>query len=257
MTKEKFIPQLIGRNEQAIIDETDNWEFCIHQLNHLQKPWKEYFNEILTPKILQDLTTIKPGGISRFIQLHWIDKKPELSKLAKSNHIKIDALIAITDFLDFESLKDDLFAVKDCIGKKLGDVFNVHLKDILVKGMFVFPDKLKKQIEEKNTHYTSNNRENLVLALTGKLCFYFNILNDLGANILDRDLPRTIEGNFETRATNKKYSDLKFRGLGEDKHQIPNLFPTYSMFLRESNSFLSLFENLTDQEVENLIETIG
>ena len=256
MQKLDFKPKLIGKNSDALEHELSAWENIIRELNYFSDSWKKYFGKEITFEKLQECLT--NPNLKYFIQVTYIEYLDnELGRLAKKGQYKMDVLVSGTPFPPFEALIEEIAGIKQSIKRDLPVKFDANIEEVFQNGNFVFPEALKKQIEDKNTFYTKNERENVVLALVQKVCFYINIINNMGGRILNSDLPRDFESIVKNAGTNKKYGELKYRGSGEPRFFIPNLFPDHNMMELKGNALLNMVAHLSDQEIEELTEKIG
>jgi len=234
---ETFEKKLVGRDEVAINQKLDLWQDATGQLNDLSRNWDEYFSEPFTPELVAGVLRTKPT--EHFIQVHFIHNDKELAKLAEAQRVKMQKLIEITDFPNYEFLKNSINAFKDWLVRKS---FQDELEDNIVKlyidGEYVFPDEMKAVIEAKHTYYTRDIYENAALELVQNVCDSLNALNDLGLSVFSSDLPIAIQQCVSDVEGTKTYSELQ-SGQRDGKFFISRLSPFWGMFKRENNDLLN------------------
>jgi hypothetical protein len=232
----KFEKKLIGRDQVAINQKLDLWQDATSQLNDLSRNWDEYFGEPLTPELITGALRTKP--VEYFIQVHFIQNDAELAKLAEAQRVKIDKLIEITDFPDYESLKNAIAAFKAwLVRKNFQDELENSIEKLYFAGIYAFPDEMKTSIEAKHTYYTRDIYENAALSMVQNVCNSINAINDLGGNISGKDLPYILQSCIITGKGDKTFGELK-SGASESRFFVPRLFPSWSLFQREDNSLL-------------------
>jgi len=239
MKTEKFTPQLIGRNYETIEKDTDNWQYAIQQLNSIAREWEKQFTEFdvkFNPDRVAEILTTKDIGY--LLKSIFIENEPELAKLAASNRIKRAKLIEITDFPDFDSLKNEISSFKIWVERNRmeGPLYKV---ESFWDGNFVFPDEMKTTITGNHTYYTRNETENEALGIVKDVCNAFNRFNELGGNVTARDLPRPFENYITTTKGEKTFGELN-SGASESRYYIPKLIPHWGLFKGDKNTLLQL-----------------
>ncbi|SHI95625.1 hypothetical protein SAMN05444280_108125 [Tangfeifania diversioriginum] len=240
MNKENFTPQLIGRNYEAIEKETDNWQYAVQQLNSIAREWQNQFAEFdvpFTPDRVNEILVAKDIGY--LLKSIFIENEPELAKLATSNRIKRTKLIEITDFPDFDSLKNEIISFKIWVDRTRMEGRLNQIDTIYQDGKFVFPDEMKKSIEENHTWYTRDETENAALKIVQDVCSAFNRYNELGGDVNSRDLPRPFGDYITTVKGDKTFGELN-SGASESRYFVPKLIPHWGMFKSDKNTLLNL-----------------
>jgi hypothetical protein len=234
--KTQFEKKLIGRDQVAINQKLDLWQDATSQLNDLSRNWDEYFGEPLTPELITGALRTKP--VEYFIQVHFIQNDPELAKLAEAQRVKMEKLIEITDFPNYEPLKNAIVAFKDwLVRKNFQDELENNIEKLYIDEQYSFPDEMKASIEAKHTYFTRDEYENGVLRLVENVCTAINAINDLGGNISGNDLPYMLQSCIITGKGDKTFGELK-SGASESRYYVPRLFPNWGMFQREDNALL-------------------
>ncbi|WP_297101756.1 hypothetical protein [uncultured Draconibacterium sp.] len=243
METTEFTPQLVGVDYEAIEKENSDLDFLVSRLNSVKLAWEKYFNERFSIPIVELIFSTKPNLITRMIQERWLKLDAKLSELAKNNRIKIDKLIEITDFPDFEDLKEEIVSLRQDTDRRYNGKLP-YLAEIFGSTKFQVPEDLKNKISEKHTYYTKNNMENLVLEKIQSLCASINFFNNCGANIRARDLPLNLERNLTTVRGELKNKELKFNGAGEPNWYTPKVIPYCRMFEIENHLLAQVNANL-------------
>jgi hypothetical protein len=234
--KKEFKKQLIGRDQVAINQKLDIWQDAISQLEKLAVLWQEYFNEPFVPDLVKNILSTK--DVKFLIQVHYIENDLKLSELGLAHRIKIEELVKITDFPDYENLLNEIISFKNLLErKKFCDEFSNCINEIYPAGKYIFPDSIKADIEAKFTYYTRDDIENEALQLIKNLCNSINAINGLGVNIKGNDLPPFLQGCIITGKGEKTFGELG-SGAAESKYYVPKLFPNWGMFQREDNFLL-------------------
>lgn len=232
----QFKKRLVGIDRVAINQKLDLWQDATGQLNDLSRNWDEYFSEPFTPELVAGVLRTKPT--EHFIQVHYIHKDPELSKLAAAQRIKIEKLIELTGFPDYKFLKNAINAFKDwLIRKSFQDELENNIAKLYIDGKYVFPNEMKDAIEAQHTYYTRSEYENAALTLVENVCNALNAINDLGGNISGRDLPYMLESCIITGKGDRTFGELQ-SGASESRYYTPRLSPDWGMFRRENNSLV-------------------
>lgn len=232
----KFEKRLIGRDQVAINRKLDLWQDATGQLNDLSRNWDEYFSEPFTPELVTAVLRTKPA--EHFIQVHFIQNDKELAKLAGAQRVKMEKLIEITDFPNFEFLKNAINAFKDwLVRKSFQDELENNIAKLYIDGKYVFPEEMKTAIEAKHTYYTRDIYENAALDLIENVCNAINAINDLGGNISGNDLPYLLQSCIITGKGDKTFGELQ-SGASESRYYVPRLSPNWGMFQREDNALL-------------------
>jgi len=220
----------------AINQKLDLWQDATSQLNDLSRNWDEYFGEPLTPELITGALRTKP--VEYFIQVHFIQNDPELAKLAEAQRVKMEKLIEITDFPNYEPLKNAIVAFKDwLVRKNFQDELENNIEKLYIDEQYSFPDEMKASIEAKHTYFTRDEYENAALELVENVCTAINAINDLGGNISGNDLPYMLQSCIITGKGDKTFGELK-SGASESRYYVPRLFPNWGMFQREDNALL-------------------
>ncbi|HDR52937.1 MAG TPA: hypothetical protein ENN90_15170 [Mariniphaga anaerophila] len=234
--KTRFEKRLIGCDQVAINQKLDLWQDATAQLNDLSRSWDEYFEEPFTPELITGALRTKP--VEYFIQVHFIQNDPELAKLAEAQRVKMEKLIEITDFPDYEQLKNTIVAFKDwLVRKNFQNELENSIEKLYIDEKYVFPDAIKASIEDQHTYFTRDEYENAALELIENVCAAINAINDLGGNISGKDLPYILQSCITTGTGAKTFGELK-SGASESRFFVPRLFPNWGMFQREDNALL-------------------
>lgn len=244
-----FEPRLLRRDTEAINKQVDDWKYAAKVLNELAADWHRIFNEKFSIDLLNQIFSEKSTNIERFLQIHFINLDPEYAKFAEK--MKIEVALQITKFPDFGNLPDFIKNIikPNIIGKILD--FNKWIDSVCVEGVFEIPAQLIEAIELKNTFYTKNLRENLVVVIFERLAGSINILNDMGAAINLNDLPLTLKRGLTSTSTGIQHDTME-KHFSEGRFSIMHMVPSIQ-FSENSNPILSLINaNLTDEEVEKL-----
>lgn len=235
MKEKKFKPLLIGIDNENIEKEMDRLDLFVDRINKIKENWGTVFDDQFSPQILESILASNRNSILRLLQIHFIKLDSELSKLATSKRIKIDKLIDITDFPDFEDLKDAIVGFRVENDRRtfgyippLAEVFN--------DGKWKISDNLKNKITDKNTYYTKNETENLVLEKVQNLCDTMNFFNNCGGNITVSDLPLVLSQSISSVRGERRNKDLKLNSGENPNWFIPKLIPKSTMF--NSNNML-------------------
>ncbi len=114
-----------------------------------------------------------------------------------------------------------------------------QIDTIYQDGKFIFPDEMKKSIEENHTWYTRDETENAALEIVQDVCNAFNQFNELGGDVNSRDLPRPFGDYITTVKGDKTFGELN-SGASESRYCVPKLIPNWALFKGEKNTLLNL-----------------
>ncbi|MFA5478937.1 MAG: hypothetical protein WC337_02855 [Candidatus Muiribacteriota bacterium] len=252
--KTQFEKRLIGTDEVNFIAETEKFEFAIKEINAIAQSWQEYFGMKLNPEKAHEILTAR--NVAFTIKSHYVlTRKNERAKAALAGEYKLSQLISETIFPDYESLEDSIVSLRMIMQQKgFMQTFLKSIQRIHQNGKYIFPDELWQEIKNKNTFYTQDIYENVVLDKVEQLCEIFNSINEIGGNILPRDLPIFFNGYFIAEAGKKTFGELK-SDYGEARHRTLLLKPDPRMFEYDNTGFIDLIRaNYKFQEVEDEIK---
>jgi hypothetical protein len=255
MTKVTFKPQLIGKNQDAINEKMDHWEYATKILNDLATLWKSVFNENFSIQFLNEILRTKPGLIEKYLKTHYINLDPEYAKF--TGKFKMDIALSITQFPDFMGLPDLIKnVIKRHFDQHISEVeYDQWIHNFFVDGKFVIPEEIRAFLEKQNTFYTTNLRENLVLELVKKLGETLNILNDIGAGISSKDLPKPLVDCFDLRRTGKRHDTLELH-YSQENYGIMHLIPSHNLKSNRNSIYSLVLNNLSDEEVAEMYEKL-
>jgi len=251
--KNDFTPHLIGRNQEAINEQLDNWEYVAGQLKKLSEQWKVVFRQEFTLKVFKELLLEKNSLIERYLKIYFINLDKKFARFASK--MKIEVALQITEYPEFGQLPDLILRVKEFARTKIPTAnFDKWIEKVFEDDLQV-PEELKNDLEKEFTYYTSNIRENLALILIRKWCDLANLINDMGGKILPHDMPKVLRGYFSTGSAGKKYESLDFHH-SEDRYFIQHLVPGIGIRLEDS-AIYNLMRNLTDDQVAELYSKLS
>lgn len=274
MTK-AFQPILIGRYQDKIEAKNASWLQCIIALNHLAENWNSYFKENLDLKELAII--LNCPDLKFYIQEKHVRSIPEHLNFIKSLRVKVRELVKIVEIPSFSHLIEAVNKVKVAIYPDPASAFNKFKitqpvikpieaitdsvfelwKDKIFDGKkFDFTEELKNSIIEENSVYTKNQRENAAFIFYTKFSELLNVLNDIGHNLETRDFPIHFHRCLNMENTENFHSGLKVY-YGEKRYPIRHFSPAIGMFQMPDWNIAQYFENLTDDQVNELIKKIS
>lgn len=270
MTKE-FESMLIGKYTDRIELKTASWTNCISVLNHLFVNWNLYYDEKLDLKELAVILNVP--DLERYIKEKHVLKNPKHAEFIKSMSVKIEKMIDFIDFPSFDHLIDAVSRVKATIypdpkaylnkfkpvsagPKPVPEVGELEFEKWKVKifdGLnFSFIPDLESMINDENSVYTRNVRENAAYLYLKMLSDTLNVLNDCGLSLLVQDYPKFIFSQLETFSIQKLHSELKYPGRGDARYPISHFRPKLSI-LDSDSQILQSMKNMSDSEIDELI----
>ncbi|MBW8334845.1 MAG: hypothetical protein K0M40_22705 [Prolixibacteraceae bacterium] len=269
MTQE-FKPILIGKHTDRIESQTASWMRAIYALNSFAASWNTYFNETLD---LNELAIIfNQPDLTRYIKEKFVRKNPKHLDFMENLNIKIEKLLEMVIFPDFDHLlklaaeamasiyPDPASAfnkfkiaqpVKKTIEAITESAFELWKEKLFDGTNFEFTDELKNSIVEENSVYTRNQRENAAFIFYTKFSELLNVFNNMGHGLETRDFPIHFHRCLNMANTEKIRAELKVC-TGEKHHPIRHFYPAIDMFRPDWNITM-YFENLTDDQVNDLI----
>lgn len=271
MTKE-FEPLLVGRYSDKIESQNASWMNCIFALNHLFVNWNLYYDEKLDLKELAVIMNVP--DLKTYIQEKHVRKNPKHVDFIESMSFKIEKLIENVDFPSFDHLIEAVSRVKasiyadpreelnkfkpvsaapkpvSAVGELEFQKWNTKIFDGL---NFSFIPELENSIIEENSVYTKNLRENAAFIFYTKFSELLNVLNDIGHDLETRDFPVHFHRCLNMENTEKLRAELKVN-FGEKKYPIRHFSPAIGMFKIPDWDIAMYFENMTDEQVNELIE---
>lgn len=249
MSKIKFTPQLIQRDDVAIKEQIEKLEKAAELLSDLSDLWGKQFNERLAYHTYGSTRTHSDTVCLLDLKYHYVALDAKLSEDYQPGRKNLD--IAIRDgHIDFpekelKGLAEILIYTKREVSK------NLYMNPSWIADLFAndleVPSIIKNAVATANSHYTKNIRQNFVLELCRNFAETANLINNMGGFVSAKNIPAAIAGCFTVQKTDKKYSDFTHRH-GEAHYFIEQLVPGHT--LKESNiAIYDLLRNFTDEQI--------
>jgi len=256
-----FEPRVIGRNQQAIDDKIEIFQYAIKMLNKLasefsnlvtatNNKWdsdiKTEFDLNLLRQLLQKKNTML------LLKELFVDADEFSVKLAKRQGREKTIHDAKLPEIEFEQMETTLQQIKDLVIKKLSFTeLDRVLHLIWIDREFVLPDSLKKLVENEFTYKTKNERENIALELFQKWAKLLSVANQLGADIYPRDLHPYLRDCLNTKNIKPNYPYLKLTNTGIQDH-IREINVSSFFTKNDSNRILAGLQNLKEADLHQI-----
>lgn len=247
-------PLLVGRHFDRITKETENWTNLIFSLNDLIPKWNQYFNEEIDLPELHKILNVQ--DLEFYIKNKATLKNPEHAGFLKTMNLKIEKMLELIQFPNFNHLIDAVFIVN----MTMKQVPEVELERWYSKlfdskfQCFEFKPELESEIQEKHSVYANTDREKAAFLYMCRLADTINVLNDCGLAFKTEDYPRFIFSQLDSLPTEKLHAELKMH-RSENRYPISHFRPNLYILEKESQILTSMSE-LSDIEISELITNL-
>jgi len=244
-----FESQLIEVETTNISSQIQNLEVAAEKLRQLKTAWENEFDEEFSFDLFLSLRTNAddPDLTIRQLKTIFIENHPVWSKQYGHGTGKKAIEKAFKDpelFPDYSVLANKISETKNLV--KRINLSGKLIRELFGQKDFKISEKTVSDITSAHTHYTENVAQNLVLEICKKIAEPINLLNDAGAAVLPRDLPKVFWGCFTTESIGKKHSELE-HPTGEGRFDVWHLHPAATLKNADLPNYLK--RNLTDAEI--------